>query len=357
MIQDSNGLHNFHGNPHREHPHKRWAIVLSGGDGSRMRSFVEGWLATPRPKQYCRFTGNKTMLQHTLNRAKQCVSEENIVLVVSRNHFPYLESEGLSHFKGRIIEETCKKGTACAVFFALSCILQEDPHAEIAVFPADHFIHPINFFVQTVKEVFNYVCESPERVFLLGAVPSSLELDYGWILPRSEANELFDSNPKKYPAYEVDKFFEKPHRYYAEWLYCSGGLWNTMITLSKAQTLWDLGQHSLGKWMHAFQSAQFKKHEHDQEKTKTNIRIDLQHDNSQIQPCDFSSDFLSPIASHCSVIPMHNILWSDWGRPERLFATLRETGLKPAFPRLSEKLHGTGREPFIRYKHVSLAAS
>ena len=48
---------------------QRWAVVLAGGEGARMSSFVTQWLGAHRPKQYCAFTGERTMLEHTMERA------------------------------------------------------------------------------------------------------------------------------------------------------------------------------------------------------------------------------------------------------------------------------------------------
>jgi len=42
-----------------------WSIILAGGEGERTRPFIERWLGYHRPKQYCSFVGNRSMLQHT----------------------------------------------------------------------------------------------------------------------------------------------------------------------------------------------------------------------------------------------------------------------------------------------------
>ena len=46
-----------------------WTIILSGGNGERLRSFVRRLFGRERPKQYCAFVGSRTMFQHTLDRA------------------------------------------------------------------------------------------------------------------------------------------------------------------------------------------------------------------------------------------------------------------------------------------------
>ncbi|MCA9422537.1 MAG: hypothetical protein KC592_16065, partial [Nitrospira sp.] len=49
--------------------HALWSMILAGGEGERTRPFIERWLGYPKPKQYCTFVGNRSMLQHTLDRA------------------------------------------------------------------------------------------------------------------------------------------------------------------------------------------------------------------------------------------------------------------------------------------------
>ncbi len=45
-----------------------WSIVLAGGEGERLRPFVERWLGRHRPKQYCAFVGTRSML-HAKSRS------------------------------------------------------------------------------------------------------------------------------------------------------------------------------------------------------------------------------------------------------------------------------------------------
>ena len=50
-----------------------WSIILAGGEGNRTRPFIEQWLGRHKPKQYCTFVGNRSMLQHTFDRADRLV--------------------------------------------------------------------------------------------------------------------------------------------------------------------------------------------------------------------------------------------------------------------------------------------
>ena len=47
---------------------------------------------------------------------------------------------------------------------------------------------------------------------------------------------------------------------------------------------------------------------------------------------NFSSDVLQKVPERLGVIELEEVLWSDWGRPERIRVTLEVLGKKSAFP-------------------------
>jgi hypothetical protein len=47
---------------------------------------------------------------------------------------------------------------------------------------------------------------------------------------------------------------------------------------------------------------------------------------------NFSSDLLTQAINQIGVLPMKGVLWSDWGRMERILETLHYLGKQPNFP-------------------------
>ena len=47
----------------------RWAIILAGGDGMRLRSLTRTSAGDERPKQFCSILGEETLLEQTRRRA------------------------------------------------------------------------------------------------------------------------------------------------------------------------------------------------------------------------------------------------------------------------------------------------
>jgi hypothetical protein len=47
---------------------------------------------------------------------------------------------------------------------------------------------------------------------------------------------------------------------------------------------------------------------------------------------NFSSDLLERLPDRMAVMELAGVLWSDWGKPERIAETIRRIGKTPAFP-------------------------
>ena len=99
-----------------------WSIVLAGGEGTRIGSFVQRWLGKQRPKQFCTFVGTRSLLQHTLDRAARLAPVEQSVLVVAQTH----RQEAMTQLDGRgvgtVLFQPTNRDTAAGVFLPL----QED---------------------------------------------------------------------------------------------------------------------------------------------------------------------------------------------------------------------------------------
>ena len=47
---------------------------------------------------------------------------------------------------------------------------------------------------------------------------------------------------------------------------------------------------------------------------------------------NFSREVLQPLSKQLGVMELEKVLWSDWGRPERIIETLQAVGIRPTFP-------------------------
>ena len=214
-----------------------WLTILAGGEGQRMRSFVERWLGHHRPKQYCAFVGTRSMFQHTVDRALQLIRPEHIIAVVAQHHREDVQDQLTDRHIGTVIHQPDNRETAAGIFLALTYVHAEDPNRTVVIFPSDHFIYPEACFLDLVRQAIAVTEALPDRLVLLGAEPDRLELDYGWMVPGA----LLPVSGSQTRVRGLTAFLEKPSPREADEALRSGALWNTFVMAAKADTLWKLG--------------------------------------------------------------------------------------------------------------------
>ena len=300
--------------------HEPWSIVLAGGDGRRIRGFVQRWLGRPRPKQYCAFVGERSLFQHTVDRASALCSQDRIVALVAREHreeaWAQLEGRGA----GTVLLQPKQCETAAGLYLSLTYIRAKDPLATVVVYPADHFVYPEDRFVACVHRALWTLEWLPDRLVVLGVCPDRLELDYGWIMPGTKLDES-----AKCRIHEVRSFMDKPTVVQADAALAGGALWNTGVVAAKADTLWQLGWQCFPQLMERFERLGAAIGSSQEVRIPDEVYRDL--------PADHAfSELLHRMPDRACVIEMSGVLWSDWSKPEQIAHMLRRIGRQPAFP-------------------------
>ncbi|GMR22193.1 MAG: hypothetical protein BMS9Abin37_0526 [Acidobacteriota bacterium] len=293
-----------------------WAIVLSGGEGERTRAFVENWLGYHKPKQYCNFVGRRSMFQHTVDRADRLASGERRLTVIARAHRDEVFRQLEGRRRGTVLLQPRNRGTAAGIFLPLTYLRARAPDVAVTIFPSDHFVCPEQSFIAAVARATALIETMPDRIVLQGVEPEGPESDYGWI----------ELGPECGPAREVREFIEKPSPAEAIRARSRGALWNTLVVTGRVDTFWKMGWRAfpdvmelLERWSRSVGG--------------TNETTELERIYRVMPVRDFSSDLLARCCSELLVLPLDGVVWSDWGRPERIIDTLRSIGRKPAFRR------------------------
>jgi mannose-1-phosphate guanylyltransferase len=295
-----------------------WSIVLAGGDGVRTKEFIRRWLGYEKPKQYCTFVGSRSMFQHTLDRAARVTPWERVVVVAAQHHQHEVWSQLGGRPAGMVLLQPKNADTAAGIYLPLTYILARDPQATVVIYPSDHFISPEGAFLSAVNQAVQGSTVLGGRPVLLAAKPDSLELEYGWIKP---GRVLARSGKAVIQA--VETFLEKPDEATAREARATGSLWNTMVLAAKGKELLSLGWKCFPEMMSLF------------ERLKTAIDtaeelrvLDAIYD---AMPCrNFSSHLLQCAPERLGVMEMKDVLWSDWGSPERILSGLEQFGKQPA---------------------------
>jgi mannose-1-phosphate guanylyltransferase len=305
---------------HTRDSSRLWSVVLAGGEGERVRPFIQRWLGHSKPKQYCAFAGTRSLFQHTLDRSARLSRPEHIVTVIPCEH----RAEAWAQLEGRavgtVLLQPQSRDTAAEIFLTLTYIRARDPQAIAVIYPSDHFVYPEERFLNLVQRAAWTAEWLPDRLIYLGVSPDSLELDYGWITP----GEKLDGSPK-YQIRAVDSFLEKPTVAQADAALARGALWNTSVLAAKVPLLWELGWQFFPDIMLRFERLNHAIGSPQEVRILDDIYRDMPAHN-------FSSELLRLVPEQAAVIEMSGVLWSNWGKPERITHALRQIGRQPAFP-------------------------
>src|SRR6202790_3957156 len=159
----------------------RWAVVLAGGDGTRLQSLTLKIACDQRPKQFCSFFGGESLLTQTRARLESLFHVDRELFVVTRSHETYYREELRNVAESRIIAQPLNRGTGVAVAVALVQILQRDPDAVVVLVPCDHYYSDNEAFGRAIGSVISSAAPYPDIVVLLGAEARYAEIEYGWI--------------------------------------------------------------------------------------------------------------------------------------------------------------------------------
>jgi len=303
-----------------------WAIVLAGGEGKRMCPLIERWLGQEQPKQYCCFFGSKSLLEYSVDRILRLVGEERLVTIIGRGHRSYIRQSATT--LGRILEQPAARGTGPGVLLPLSYVCAKDPEAKVVILPSDHFISPEGPFLRILKEAARLLDYAPQQMVLIGVHPDRPESEYGWIEPGSKPSYC---GPLE--ARAVNTFIEKPGSAEARNCFNCGYFWNTMIVVTRAQTLWSLVGPLYPSVVKRFQKLQqgFSAILNGWVSKEAEDLI-LAETYSNMPEFDFSRDFLAHSAQNCLTIPLKDVRWNDLGRPRRLLEVFDHAECTPNIP-------------------------
>jgi mannose-1-phosphate guanylyltransferase len=295
-----------------------WSIVLAGGDGGRTKEFIRHWLGYEKPKQYCTFFGSRSMFQHTLDRAARLTPWERVVVVAAQHHQHEVWDQLDRRPASMVLFQPKNVDTVAGIFLPLTYILARDPLATIVIYPSDQFISPEGSFLSAVDQAVRGSNSLGGRPVLLAARPDGLDLEYEWIKP----GRLLDQTGQA-AIHAVETCIEKPDEAMAREARDTGSLWNTMMLVAKGKQLWSLGWKCFPEMMSRFEQLKGAIDTAEQLRVIEAIYEALPNGN-------FSSHLLRCVPERLAVIEMKDVLWSDWGSPERILSGLENMGRQPA---------------------------
>jgi len=295
-------------------PKQRLALLLAGGDGTRLQELTAQLTGVPIPKQYCPLIRGRSLLELALFRTRLFTPIDNTRVIINQNHRRWAREQLQALPENNIFMQPENRDTGPGMIFALMQIAQTSPDVIVAVFPTDHFIDDEKAFIAHVLRAACLVHQFPQKIAVLGVTPNHPETGYGYIIP---------GRPLPMPltpwrVSHVKAFREKPNSSMAREFISQGGLWNTFVLVFQVKRVLGLLRDMAPKDSQRLFELQ-------------DYSVDAPAVYRDIGPWNFSSQILARIPEELIVLEAPDIHWSDWGTRESIERTCKHLNLVPAW--------------------------
>lgn len=205
------------------------AMIMAGGGGTRF------WPRSRRrrPKQFLAFSGDRTLLQATLDRIEAQVPAERTWVITGATHCGEAVRQLPQLSASHVVGEPFGRDTAACIGLGAHLIARDDPEAVMMVMPADHVIEPTQEFRRAAHAAEQVAQDHPEALITFGIRPDYPSIGYGYIQRGDSIGQR-----QGVPIFKVKQFREKPSLDLAEQYLSSGEYyWNSGIFVWKVATI------------------------------------------------------------------------------------------------------------------------
>jgi mannose-1-phosphate guanylyltransferase len=296
-----------------------WALILAGGEGTRLQSLTRMTSGIAVPKQFCSLGHSGSLLHDAVTRASLITSPERITVVVSEHHRRWWQGLDLRVLARNLFTQPSNRGTAQGILLPLLRILQRDPEASILVLPSDHYVSNELVLAASLREAMSEVMRTPQGILLLGMAAEEADPELGYIVADGAGD-----------VSAVRNFVEKPDLATARALIARGGVWNSFIFAANGQSLLRRFEQTcpdlVGEMRQIVESvppsAQMPR---------------LAELYARSPSIDFSRDILQRSTDSLRVLRVPACGWSDLGTPHRVIETVQRIRSQPGG---SVSMHG-----------------
>jgi len=205
-----------------------YAVIMAGGKGTRFWPLSR----EKRPKHLLNITGEKSIIQYTVDRVTPLVGNDNILIVTGASHSDEIREQLPQLPDENILIEPVGRNTAPCIGLAAIHIRKRNPDAVMFVLPSDHLIADTKSFLDSLTTA-REMAKRGDCLVTIGINPKWPETGYGYM----ERGRLVDTIEKT-SIYEVESFREKPDSATAEAFLRDGGFfWNSGMFIWKASTI------------------------------------------------------------------------------------------------------------------------
>lgn len=283
-----------------------WALILAGGEGSRLQSLTTTAAGIAIPKQFCSFGGEASLLHDALRRAQTVTTWAHTCAVVTEHHRLWWQAMDLRIPSANVIRQPHNRGTAIGILLPLLQILHRDPSAGLLVLPSDHFVCDEAMLGVSLREAMDQIRYQPDQIVMLGISPEEADPELGYIVSDCDGTQELRS---------VREFVEKPTAAVAHALIARGGVWNSFIFATYGRTLLRAFEEHCPELVAALWGIV-------RSPNSLTHPTDLADFYDRAPMLDFSRDILQRSPELLRVLTVPPCGWSDLGTPRRVSEAL-----------------------------------
>lgn len=204
-----------------------YAVIMAGGGGTRLWP----WSRKSHTKQMLRIVDDRSMFQVTVDRIKDLIDTDKMLVVTTAEQAEKLESQSDEVLHENYILEPMPKGTASVVGMAAIQLLSRNRDAVMAILTADHYIRNEQYFRSLLESAF--LEAEKGHLVTLGIQPTFPSTGMGYI----EQGEFLEKEGGN-DVYKVNTFREKPdHDKAVEFLKSGKFSWNSGMFIWRADRI------------------------------------------------------------------------------------------------------------------------
>jgi mannose-1-phosphate guanylyltransferase len=292
-----------------------WAVILAGGDGTRLKSLTRQIAGDERPKQFCSVMGGTTLLEETQRRVALEFARVRTLHVVNQAHENFYTPIVGNEAPDSIVTQPRNRGTTPAILYSLLRIVTVSSDALVAFFPSDHYISDDARFMAHIRTALETARRRRDLVILLGLEPESPEVEYGWIEPTARI-------PGNRRIFGVRRFWEKPNQFMTQVLMLRGCLWNSFVMVASARALQEMIESANPDLYRSFTVLTSCIH-------TAAEAVAVRHLYDRMNESNFSHQVLAHRPQCLAVLKVTGVRWNDLGEPKRVIASLNMAGIRP----------------------------
>ena len=205
-----------------------WAVIPAGGAGTRLWPLSRA----AQPKFLLPLTGDRSLLQQTVDRLGAVAGPERTLIVCGPSHAVEVSRQLSEVPTGNVVIEPLPRGSGAAIGLAAALIARTDPRAIMGSFAADHDVADLAAFVGAIHAA--AIAAREGWLVTIGLTPTRPETGYGYI----ERTDDEIAHSEHGVVYRAERFVEKPDRATAERFLASGRFaWNAGMFIWQVDTL------------------------------------------------------------------------------------------------------------------------